>query len=145
MVRARYRVEKAIRLRRIPSPHENDRLTRPDRQTVRCAGDDTELEHHNRHRADFERRRQESQARLIRPVLPRNMMWVPDRGVLIQNDVYSRVVGNPSFTGLVNLIEASLEDKRHTNLSYTCYFTQGRLDSTNLINTLTCHSLTTPD
>src|SRR5580700_8703863 len=58
VVRASYRVEEAIRLRSVPSPPENDRLSWADRQTVRCAGDDTELEHHNRHRADFERRRQ---------------------------------------------------------------------------------------
>src|SRR5215469_7179004 len=41
---------------------------------------------------------------------------------------------------IVNLIEASLEDKRHSNLSYNFYFTKGRLERTNLINTLTCHS-----
>src|SRR4030081_357166 len=64
VVRASYRVEKAIRLGSVPSPHENDRLSWADRQIVRCAGDDTELEHHNRHRADFERRRQESQGQL---------------------------------------------------------------------------------
>ena len=65
VVRASYCVEKPIRLRSVSSPHENQRLSWPDRQTVRCAGDDTELEHHNRHRADFERSGQERQARLI--------------------------------------------------------------------------------
>ena len=62
VVRASYRLEKPIRLWSVSSPHENHRLSWPDRQTVRCAGDDTELEHHNGHRADFERRGQQGQA-----------------------------------------------------------------------------------
>src|SRR6516225_6593316 len=55
VVLASYRVEKPIPLRSVPSSHENDQLSWPDRQTVRRAGDDTELEHHNCDRADFER------------------------------------------------------------------------------------------
>jgi sugar lactone lactonase YvrE len=50
-----YRIKEPIRLRSVPSPHENDRLSCPDRQTVPCTGDDTELEHDNRRRAVFER------------------------------------------------------------------------------------------
>jgi len=34
---------------------KNDRRSWPDRQSVRCTGDDTELEHDNRHRAVFEK------------------------------------------------------------------------------------------
>src|SRR3989441_168852 len=55
VVVATYRVEKPIRLRSVPSSHENDRLSWQDRQTVRRTGDDTELEHNSRDRADFER------------------------------------------------------------------------------------------
>jgi len=55
VVLASYRVQKPIRLWSVPSSHENDQLSWPDRQTVRCAGDDTELEHNNCDRADFER------------------------------------------------------------------------------------------
>jgi hypothetical protein len=49
------RFEEPIRLRSVPSSYENDQLSWPDRQTVRCAGDDTELEHNNGDRADFEK------------------------------------------------------------------------------------------
>jgi hypothetical protein len=44
VVCANYRVEKPIRLRSVSSPHENDRLSWPNRQIVRRASDDTELE-----------------------------------------------------------------------------------------------------
>jgi hypothetical protein len=54
VVRASNRVEKAIRLRSVPSPHENDRLSWPDREFVRCAGDHTQLEHNPRGCSDFE-------------------------------------------------------------------------------------------
>src|SRR5262249_26476251 len=49
-----------IRVRRVPSSHESDRLSRAARQTVRCAGDDTQLEHHHDDRADLERPEEES-------------------------------------------------------------------------------------
>src|SRR5207245_9929442 len=51
---ASYRVEKPIRLRGVPSSHENDRLSWPGRQTVRRASDDTDLEHNSCDRADLE-------------------------------------------------------------------------------------------
>ena len=43
-----------IRVRDVPPSDEDDRLSWPDRQTLRCASDDTELEHDNRDRADLE-------------------------------------------------------------------------------------------
>ena len=48
-------VEKPIPLRRVPPSHENDWLSRPDRQIVRGPGDDTKLEHNSCDRADSER------------------------------------------------------------------------------------------
>lgn len=50
---ATYRVTKPVCLWRVPSPHEDDRLSGPDRQAVRGVGDNTELEHNNGHRADL--------------------------------------------------------------------------------------------
>jgi hypothetical protein len=37
----------AVRVRNVPSSHEDHRLSWPDRQTVRSAGHDSELEHNN--------------------------------------------------------------------------------------------------
>ena len=41
------------------SPHEDDRLSWPNRQAVRCAGNYTQLEHNSCRRADFEKSREE--------------------------------------------------------------------------------------
>ena len=45
---------RTIRIWPVPSSHEDDQLSWPDRQALRCAGHDTELEHDNRDRADLE-------------------------------------------------------------------------------------------
>jgi hypothetical protein len=55
MVRTRYWVEKPIRIWSLPSSHEDNPLSRGDRQIVRCFGDDTQLEHDSFGREDFER------------------------------------------------------------------------------------------
>jgi hypothetical protein len=45
-----------VRVWSVPSSHEDNRLSWPDRQAVRCASDDTELEHNSCDRSDLERR-----------------------------------------------------------------------------------------
>ena len=55
MAVARYCSGKAICIRHVPASHENNRLSRPDRQTGRSARNDEELEHDRRDRPDFER------------------------------------------------------------------------------------------
>jgi len=47
-------LKRPIRLWDVPSPYEDDRLSWPDRQALRRAGDDTELEHDSCNRADLE-------------------------------------------------------------------------------------------
>src|SRR2546430_9898368 len=93
-----------IRLRSVPSSHENDRLSGPDRQTGRRAGDDAELEHHGCDRANLERpgealvvmvssslvildlRRTLSSVRPRRPIVPRSGRCIAlrSRGVASQ-------------------------------------------------------------
>ena len=53
MAGATDRVEESIRIRRIPSSHEDDHLSWQDRRTVRRTGDHTELEHDSFNTADF--------------------------------------------------------------------------------------------
>ena len=43
-----------VRVWNVPSSHEDNRLSRPDRQAVRRTSDDTELEHNNCDPANFE-------------------------------------------------------------------------------------------
>ena len=40
-----YRIAESACIWTLPAPHENHRLSGPDRQSVRCDGDDTQLEH----------------------------------------------------------------------------------------------------
>jgi hypothetical protein len=54
VVSAGDRVQRAVRVRSVPSSHEDNQLPWPDRQTVRRAGHDSELEHNNCYHADFE-------------------------------------------------------------------------------------------
>lgn len=55
-------VRGTVRVRNVPSSHEDNRLSWPDRQTVRRASYDSELEHNNCDHANFE----ESQGRRTR-------------------------------------------------------------------------------
>ena len=43
-----------VRVWNVPSPHEDNRLSWPDRQAIRRASDDTELEHNSCDPANFE-------------------------------------------------------------------------------------------
>lgn len=61
MARASYRVKEAIRFRNVPSPHEDNWLSWPNRQSIRRTRNDAELEDNNDHRADLEARGQENQ------------------------------------------------------------------------------------
>jgi hypothetical protein len=56
VVRTHHDLQRPVCLRGVPSPHENDRLSRPDRQTIRRASDNAKLEYYRGHRANFERR-----------------------------------------------------------------------------------------
>src|SRR5215471_8362284 len=54
MVRARDRLEATICLGSVSPAHEDDRLSGPDRQALRRAGDNAQLEHDSRGGEDFE-------------------------------------------------------------------------------------------
>src|SRR5262245_59250448 len=47
-------LEESARVRSLPPAHENNCLSRPDRQTLRGAGDNTQLEHNTLGVADSE-------------------------------------------------------------------------------------------
>src|SRR5262245_2713746 len=63
------RLEQAICLRDVPSPHEDDRLSRPNREAVWCANDHTKLEHNPCSGEDFEKAGRSSKS-LIQPLNP---------------------------------------------------------------------------
>ena len=48
------RVRRPVRLWNVPAPHEDNRVSRPNRQVVRRASDDTELEHNHCDPANLE-------------------------------------------------------------------------------------------
>src|SRR6266581_3684782 len=79
---ASHRVGEPIRLRSVPSSHENDRLSWPDRQTVRRTGDDTELEHNRCDRADFERPGEERDPCRPRRLTVENLRWASPFAVI---------------------------------------------------------------
>src|SRR5262249_13970095 len=47
-------VTRTIRVWHVPPPHEDNRVSWPHREIVRCACDDTELEHHHGNRTYLE-------------------------------------------------------------------------------------------
>ncbi len=55
VARPSHRLERPIRLRNVSPPHEDDFLSWQDRLSLRCAGDDTQLEHDHGGRANPER------------------------------------------------------------------------------------------